>query len=636
VDGSGHATSGNIVLVRRQSPDRCVFSHVHNGSHVQITLASHGDLDIVPLYQPSTDFGKIAPVAVNTPVLGQLKDAGSIFYKEHSLMTIVGGRVFKILTGTVKVGLRRDYGEWEGSPLMYIRFTSQPLRVCFELLDNWRRLLGRRTFITQFILNDDGTVSPQGCPHLALGNSTLLEGVWVSGFSDAVAYTASNHRYFCTDGNVGRWWRSGETVVFQSEWWSFERYTMHRDGLLIGNDPNIPGKLWPSLATRSFRTDAIATSISCGTIALIRGSYFEHCFAHKKPFAMRQDIPEQFIWDGPEAVALWDQFGALFLIIISYGWLSKAHPDPDMFHLRQLVSILTKLRRRLVASGGFDCAVVIDFCSLWQHGGGENDRRTPEQKAAFSKGLNGFNDLYVDGFSMALKLMAMPASEKRRYDDRGWTLSESILIDTKGCFFNRLAFDGTFNPNSIPEEGIAFILRFTMNKLRVPLLPADFEEALDERRKRAHRRGVDLFTCGHDTPIVIDKYKHSFERLMAAKILAFHHAGWNEKDVQQFVKVLRICSVVTLFFNCTRIGDSGARLLASALSERNTIQSLHMYDCYIGEVGALDLINVSSLRALYLGKNPVATNKEAMRRLEEAWELAGREATCLSFQYVPK
>ena len=32
---------------------------------------------------------------------------------------------------------------------------------------------------------------------------------------------------------------------------------------------------------------------------------------------------------------------------------------------------------------------------------------------------------------IAIKLTAVPSSEKRRYEDRGWTLFESILIDGK-------------------------------------------------------------------------------------------------------------------------------------------------------------------------------------------------------------
>jgi len=34
---------------------------------------------------------------------------------------------------------------------------------------------------------------------------------------------------------------------------------------------------------------------------------------------------------GEEVMELWKKWGHLFLHVISYGWLSKAHPDPELF-----------------------------------------------------------------------------------------------------------------------------------------------------------------------------------------------------------------------------------------------------------------------------------------------------------------
>ena len=36
----------------------------------------------------------------------------------------------------------------------------------------------------------------------------------------------------------------------------------------------------------------------------------------------------------PEAKANWEKYGNMFLVVLSYSWLSKKHPDPDLFHLR--------------------------------------------------------------------------------------------------------------------------------------------------------------------------------------------------------------------------------------------------------------------------------------------------------------
>jgi len=98
-------------------------------------------------------------------------------------------------------------------------------------------------------------------------------------------------------------------------------------------------------------------------------------------------------------------------------------------------------------------AVAIDFCSLWQRGSGEEDCRSDFQKQQFNSGLSGFNKMYVHSNVTAIKFIAVPKDERRRYDDRGWTLGESMLIDAKPVLEDaQLSFDDAFDPSADNED----------------------------------------------------------------------------------------------------------------------------------------------------------------------------------------
>ena len=59
-------------------------------------------------------------------------------------------------------------------------------------------------------------------------------------------------------------------------------------------------------------------------------------------------------------------------MIFSYAWLSKEHPDPDLFHLRRLIWILKELKSAQGEMAGDpvdELGVIIDICALWQNRG---------------------------------------------------------------------------------------------------------------------------------------------------------------------------------------------------------------------------------------------------------------------------
>ena len=88
-----------------------------------------------------------------------------------------------------------------------------------------------------------------------------------------------------------------------------------------------------------------------------------------------------------------------------------------MFHLRRIVRILKELKAKY--SYVDEIGVIIDHCSLWQKGSGDVDKRSEAQKEEFGKGLEEINTPYAHQESIAVKLMAVPDTVPRKYDDRG-------------------------------------------------------------------------------------------------------------------------------------------------------------------------------------------------------------------------
>ena len=104
----------------------------------------------------------------------------------------------------------------------------------------------------------------------------------------------------------------------------------------------------------------------------------------------------------------WQEHGARFLMIISYPWLSKAHPDPDMFHLRRLVFVLKQLQTYHCKETGLEnLGVIMDFCALWQKHG-EEETRNEFQINQFKEGLKEINTPYGHHEITSIKLMTVP------------------------------------------------------------------------------------------------------------------------------------------------------------------------------------------------------------------------------------
>lgn len=317
----------------------------------------------------------------------------------------------------------------------------------------------------------------------------------------------------------------------------------------------------------------LAQLIESGCIALVRSSYFEDCILHHRPFAMRQLIPNSFIWRGDEAMDLWWKNGKCFLVIVSYPWLSRDHPDPDQFHLKKLVRIIEEYKK---IWNMHEVAVILDYCSLWQRSA-RGDTRTAEQKEQFYYGMLELNIPFVHKAVTSIKLTEVPKGEVRKYDDRGWTLLESIMIDSKGGDWNRWTF-GELDPDSQQwSDPVVFFMQAKAHKLRPPLTVEGFNHELEQRRIRLRPHDMPLFSNEKDDEEVPKRYEEFLMELEQASTLSYDSADWSDEDVCSLLEVAKSCKCLEkLTLNNNRITLKGASELAKLFPQLPSLQYLSL------------------------------------------------------------
>jgi len=391
------------------------------------------------------------------------------------------------------------------------------------------------------------------------------------------------------------------------------------------------------------RGSPLAVAMEKGDIGLVRGSYFEECSRQGAPFSMRQGVPEEYFWRGSEAVDLWEQHGKCFLVILSYGWLAKHHPDPECFHLKRFARLLREFKRHVSEFGVHEIAVVVDFCSLWQGGGGDGgDCRTPEQHAQFKRGLDQFNLLYLHTHTTAVKLESVPSGEPRSYDARGWTFFESVIIDSKAGQGNviRWVADAQDHEHQV-AEGWTFLQPLFRNHVgpwrHLPLSPSAFEERIEERRQAAKEKGFALFTNGKDNAFVPKKYADTFEVILGGRSRRYTHSGLDDQRTLQLCTVLRDSEVEVLNLGTNEIGAEGLQAVLEMPCAASSLQTLLLNSNRIGE-DCVELIaaaipRLHSLCKIGLEENPLGDSPSARSRLQSVWASEGKAERGLTFDF---
>ena len=157
----------------------------------------------------------------------------------------------------------------------------------------------------------------------------------------------------------------------------------------------------------------------------------------------------------------------------------------------------------------------------------------------FKEGLTEINTPYSHQEVTAVKLIAVPSTVTRKYEDRGWTLFESILIDGKepsqnmGLYGERnvmtLADDFDFDAAITGKE---FVSKCATAQRQPPSTPERFAQQMQSRGENAIQKGVKLFTNGKDQPFLLETYHKAFLQQVRAETLDYTKMNWGDDEAE--------------------------------------------------------------------------------------------------------
>lgn len=256
--------------------------------------------------------------------------------------------------------------------------------------------------------------------------------------------------------------------------------------------------------------------------------------------------------------------GILPIAVLSYGWASRAHPDPTGEQLRRLQPALEAMlcgwSSDNPAYHAETWGVVWDFASLPQRGyttgyvadeldiSGQllqsNDDRTPYQQARFAAGLRAINRWYAHPYTTTLVCdWSMPdgAENDAHVGQRGWCLFErhlSSMTKASACCLSLSRLPQMEASNAHWQD---VVVKCRAGRL-APLTPDAFDEMLRKgiaREAVATGSGV-RFTNGKDaTHVCIPQFREAFLRLFSkAERLLFGDIAWTDADVRQLAVAL--------------------------------------------------------------------------------------------------
>ena len=261
------------------------------------------------------------------------------------------------------------------------------------------------------------------------------------------------------------------------------------------------------------------------------------------------------------------------MLSISYGWLHKDHPDPEMFHLKRLAKVV-KAFKEYCSIDCEDCAVFLDFCSFWQKELVDGvDTRTPEQIVQFKEALDEINTPYGHEAITSVRLEAVPEGTVRTYHMRGWTEFEKRIIDCKGFFKSDLLTAVVLSEgldadcsDQVMARHFDSIWGFTKDFKGPPLKPSIFNEKLQQLYKVAKGNGVPLFTNGQeDMDLVKRKYVDSYALLTQSTYLRYSAMNWSSDDFECLVEAMPDFADLRLFaFGNFKLSTDQAQRLAVA------------------------------------------------------------------------
>jgi hypothetical protein len=270
-----------------------------------------------------------------------------------------------------------------------------------------------------------------------------------------------------------------------------------------------------------------------------------------------QDVPDAARIDAASAWRLRSYvspgFPSLPILVLSYPWLDRHHPDKHGATLRRILPILRACRNAAHESS-VHCTfgVFWDYMSLpqgsWVDGGNGVeawvDDRSEAEGVRFSQGLATMAALYVHPRTNVLSVRTpIPEGDyenTRHYEKRGWChfeLRTASIVKLGGCLWDL----------SLHKEGAPITLvecEDTLNQGTRPPLTSPEQMATELREGVAS--GEIGFTSGADADVVIELYAKGFvgafdtflQYTSNVPMIYYQRLRWGTKELPTLVAAL--------------------------------------------------------------------------------------------------
>eukprot|EP00931_Biecheleriopsis_adriatica_P024104 TRINITY_DN15101_c0_g3_i1.p1 TRINITY_DN15101_c0_g3~~TRINITY_DN15101_c0_g3_i1.p1 ORF type:complete len:635 (-),score=87.15 TRINITY_DN15101_c0_g3_i1:18-1922(-) len=319
-------------------------------------------------------------------------------------------------------------------------------------------------------------------------------------------------------------------------------------------------------------------ALSSGSVRLVRGSFIKDCWETRRPWPMRQEMPESGFWSAAEACRMWRMYGPVFFFALSYAWLHPVLNDPDMWHLERLACILEEVQRCSMArflwfwKRGIvdkaapgppeDVGLFVDYCSLPQRDPNRGIERSPEELQQLITGLGVADIIYGHANTSVIRIASVPPSHQRKYSLRGWPSFELCVSDAKPEYSLKvLHFDDTFRPQENNLQGMELFHSNSSQSHSPPQTPEQFK--LDLQRKHSELQQMSpkmpLFGNADDERVVFERYSHVWRQLSQRQVLAYRNVGWCAEEA------LKLASVIPAFAKLKSLALAGNPIGAEGL-----------------------------------------------------------------------
>jgi len=306
-----------------------------------------------------------------------------------------------------------------------------------------------------------------------------------------------------------------------------------------------------------------------------------------------QDLPKEAFLPCEEAVWLYERLGGL--VIVSYPWLTKAHPDPQGFHFHTLVAYLRMHQRHFMGlvkpkeERFRDIGVFWDYASLLQPSMKSGERSAQEQQT-FARGMRTMEHLYGGTMTVVVQLKMMPFAafenmNRTPYDSRGWCFFEEYLssLYQKSSL---QALNLALVSDQLEERGCEWqlVASAAQTEKRPPMHPEQLRQELITR----------TYSVREDCDVLLTKYTDFFHQLAASTLeislpQQAHIAtarAWGTKEMDYLVRALpAFSSCMKLNLRGRAFGDVGAEKLAKVLPTATSLETLWINNCDIGNKG---------------------------------------------------